>query len=473
MDRDEGCTPLQVDQSARNHARRKTVISLLVLATALAWVVVSTARDLGASQDKVPDAPAPGEARPPAGQVQIGSPAPDFQLTTLAGQAVRLSDFSGRPLVLNFFASWCDPCKEEAPMVQAMATESGPKGYSVLGVAIQDERAALVRFMQNEGLTLPVALDVDNRVSRAYRLIGPPATFFIDATGVIRHTVVGPLTHERVKEGLTKALGGAASGAVAAQQGNAAKSDVTEFSLATSAPGLALAAGAGLLSFLSPCCLPLLPAFMGYITGLSAEDLRRSDNRRERRRHVLGRTVSFALGLVLVFTVMGASASLFGGWLTEYRSLLARAGGLLVLTFGLHMMGLLHIPLLHREFRPGLTAQPWGERRGLLHATAMGAAFGLGWTPCVGPMLGSILFLATQEQSLGKGMLLLMAYGLGLGIPFVLTGLAADRLLEAAASLRRHVGWIEKLGGGVLVAMGILLVLDMLSAIALWFNRVL
>lgn len=157
----------------------------------------------------------------------------------------------------------------------------------------------------------------------------------------------------------------------------------------------------------------------------------------------------------------------------EYRAIFARAGGLLVLTFGLHMMGLLHIPFLHREFRPGLAAHQFGERHGVLSAMGLGAAFGLGWTPCVGPMLGSILFLATQENTLWQGMLLLVAYGLGLGIPFVLTGLAADRVLGKTASWRRHMGRIEMLGGVLLVSMGILLVLDMLGSIALWFNRIL
>ncbi len=470
MGRDQDGTDLQIEQpGGLNRTRAAHVISFLLLVAALIWVVFSTVRDLGIARGAVPGDPSPAPAAQPVTHVNIGSPAPDFELTTLEGQTVRLTDFRGRPLVLNFFASWCDPCKEEAPMVQAMADESGQKGYAVLGVAIQDERAALITFMQNEGLRLPVALDVDNKVSRAYRLVGPPATFFIDAEGILRHTVIGPLNPARTQEGLQKAAGGAGPAGETNRPDGAADPGNSKATLAGSVPGLALALGAGILSFLSPCSLPLLPAFMGYMTGLSAEDLSRQPDRRRRRRQVLGSTVAFALGLVLVFTALGASAALFGGWLTEYRSVLARAGGLLVLTFGLHMMGLLHLPFLHREFRPGLAA----SRRsgGVLSALGMGAAFGLGWTPCVGPMLGSILFLATQENSLGQGVLLLVAYGLGLGLPFILTGLAADRMLSAAASLRRYMGWIEKLGGALLVSMGILLVLDLLTTVALWFNR--
>lgn len=226
------------------------------------------------------------------------------------------------------------------------------------------------------------------------------------------------------------------------------------------------AAAAGLISFLSPCCLPLLPAYMGYISGLSADELNRLGEKQTRHRLVISRSIAFAIGLILVFVALGASASLIGGWLSEYRALFTRVGGLMVLAFGLHMLGLLHIPLLHREFRPGLDAR----RGGVLGTMAMGGAFGLGWTPCVGPILGSILVLASQEQTLGQGMLLLLAYGLGLGVPFVLAGLAMDRVLGATVALRRHMGFIEKVGGVLLVAMGLLLVADRLGAIGVWLN---
>lgn len=443
MARPQGCPH---HQPVTLSSRLRTFVSLLILGSAAVWVALAVIGDWSRQT---------GEAQAnSAARAEVGAPAPDFAGTTLDGRRVRLADFSGRPLMINFFASWCDPCKEEAPAVKAMADEAATKGYTMLGVAIQDEREAAAQFMQADGLSFPAILD-DGKMARAYRIVGPPTTFFIDAEGIIRHIYMGPLTPEQVKEGLQKASTGAEAGA-----GKSKPAKV---------PSIALAAGLGLLSFLSPCVLPLLPAYMGYISGASAEELGQGGDRRRRRR-VVGRVLAFALGLILVFTVMGASASLIGGQLTAYRGLLARFSGLLVLAFGLHMMGLLRITLLQREFRPGLTG---AARGGPFGALAMGAAFGLGWTPCVGPVLGTILVLAAQEETAGQAVGLLLAYGLGMGVPFVLAGLAMDRVLRALSQVRRHLGLVEKLSGALLALMGLLLVADRLGALGNWLNRIL
>lgn len=197
---------------------------------------------------------------------------------------------------------------------------------------------------------------------------------------------MGPLTAAGVEEGLRLA-GASATGAPVA---SAAAPNPP-----VAAGAAALALGFGLLSFLSPCVLPLLPAYMGYISGLSVQELQQENQAPDRRRRVLSRSLTFILGLILVFTALGASATLVGAWLTAYRTPLTRTAGLLALAFGLHRLGLLHLPCLDQEFRPGLAGRPTGAG-GHLQALAMGGAFALGWTPCVGPMLGSILILAGQ-----------------------------------------------------------------------------
>lgn len=179
------------------------LIGFLLLAAAIAWVLATVIQERGSNGQT----PAPVLAR--AG---VGTPAPDFEFTILDGRPVRLGDFRGRPLVLNFFASWCDPCKEEAPVVQALAAGAAAQGYAVVGVAINDAREDVARFMAGEGLTFPAGLDLDGKVHRAYRVIGPPTTFFIDRDGVIKDKVFGPLNPEQVQLSLEK-IGVGAAGA--------------------------------------------------------------------------------------------------------------------------------------------------------------------------------------------------------------------------------------------------------------------
>jgi cytochrome c biogenesis protein CcmG/thiol:disulfide interchange protein DsbE len=134
----------------------------------------------------------------------VGAAAIPFDLKSLDGKPVGLANFLGKPLVLNFFASWCDPCRDEMPILNEMASQGVKDGYAVLGVAVEDGRAAVTQYAQEAGLVFPIALDLNSTVKRAYRIFGPPATFFIDARGVIRDVVIGPVTVERAREGLKK-----------------------------------------------------------------------------------------------------------------------------------------------------------------------------------------------------------------------------------------------------------------------------
>lgn len=135
----------------------------------------------------------------------VGNPAIPFELKSLEGKPVGLVSFRGKPLIVNFFASWCDPCRDEMPIINELASKAAKDGYSVLGIAVDDTRAAVTEFVREANLVLTIALDLNSRVKRAYRIFGPPATFFIDERGIIRDVVLGPMTAKRAREGLKKA----------------------------------------------------------------------------------------------------------------------------------------------------------------------------------------------------------------------------------------------------------------------------
>jgi cytochrome c-type biogenesis protein len=222
---------------------------------------------------------------------------------------------------------------------------------------------------------------------------------------------------------------------------------------------LAIAFAAGLLSFLSPCVLPLVPAYLGYMTGVSAE---------EPPRGVATSAFAFVLGLAAVLSVLGLGVTAIGQALYDYQPLMTKLGGALVILFGLHTAGLLRIPLLYRQARVDFLRF---RGRGALGAFLMGGAFGIGWTPCVGAILGSILALASQSETLGRGTALLFVYSLGLGLPFVLVALGIKRAVAVVAAFRQRLRTVELASGTLLVAMGVLLFTDRLIVINAWFVK--
>jgi cytochrome c-type biogenesis protein len=215
---------------------------------------------------------------------------------------------------------------------------------------------------------------------------------------------------------------------------------------------LGLAFLAGLVSFLSPCVFPVVPSYVGFVTGLTLDELK-DGGRAAARRQAAVHSALFVLGFSLVFIALGASATMLGGALRRSLPLLQQVGGVVIVLFGLYLLGVLKIPALMRERRVHLAARPAGR----IGSVVAGVAFGAGWTPCVGPVLATVLLYASFEETMLQGMLLLGAYALGLGIPFFVSAVALNWFLAGATRMRRWIVPLERAAGAMLVLVGALL----------------
>ena len=213
----------------------------------------------------------------------------------------------------------------------------------------------------------------------------------------------------------------------------------------------------GTFSFLSPCVLPLFPSYLSFITGMSVEEL--SDTRAKTIRPILQNSLLFIFGFSLVFIAMGASAGLLGGSLLRYRNIMQILGGVLVIFFGLYIMGVINLEILGRYVQLNIANRPLG----MFGSVLVGAAFAIGWTPCVGPILGSILALAASTGEANTGIMLLSSYSLGLAVPFLLASLAIQKFSSLLKRYRRSLQIAHIGAGALLVIAGILLVTGYMS----------
>jgi cytochrome c-type biogenesis protein len=224
---------------------------------------------------------------------------------------------------------------------------------------------------------------------------------------------------------------------------------------------------AGLLSFLSPCVLPLIPSYITYITGLSFADLQEEHPSHVVRRKTVIHSLLFIAGFTTVFVLLGASATLIGGFMQEHMKLIRRIGGVLIVLFGIHLTGLVPIHMLLGEKRFTIHNKPAGYVGSFL----VGVAFSAGWTPCIGPILASILMIAATEETLNHGIFLLLAYSMGLAIPFLLSALALHRFLVAFNRFKRHIRLFEIATGIFLIVIGVMVYGNYLTKISTLFAR--
>jgi cytochrome c-type biogenesis protein len=235
----------------------------------------------------------------------------------------------------------------------------------------------------------------------------------------------------------------------------------------TSSVSLAAAFLAGLVSFISPCVLPIVPGYLSFISGVNVARFREGGAPRDLVRRVVLTSLVFVLGFSTVFIALGAAATYIGSLLQEFKRVLGMVGGIVIIILGLHTAGIFKIQWLLSEKRANVQTRPLG----LVGAYVVGLAFAFGWTPCIGPILGAILLYASQQETVGQGVVLLTAYSAGLGIPFLLSALAVNWFFKAFSRLRGSMRTVEMVSGALLVGVGLLLVTDRLTVIAQYFTK--
>ncbi|MFA6541144.1 MAG: cytochrome c biogenesis protein CcdA [Bacteroidota bacterium] len=221
----------------------------------------------------------------------------------------------------------------------------------------------------------------------------------------------------------------------------------------------------GLLSFISPCVLPIIPGYISFISGHTLDDLQGSN--KSAARAVIVNSLVFILGFTLVFVLMGAAATSIGQLLNDNLNLISKIAGVIIIIFGLHMIGIFKIGFLNYEKRFHLQE----KKLGIFGSFAVGAAFAFGWTPCIGPVLAGILAIASQQDTVMQGIVLLFVYSLGLGIPFFLTAISINKFFNVFNKVKKHFHTIEVVGGVMLVAVGVLMMTNYLTIIASYLSK--
>ncbi len=223
---------------------------------------------------------------------------------------------------------------------------------------------------------------------------------------------------------------------------------------------------AGLVSFLSPCVLPLVPGYISIISGSSLEQLKAREKDASVMRAVLLNSLMFIAGFSITFILLGASASWIGQILLSRQRLFGQIAGLILIVFGIHLLGIFKINFLYQDKRFHSVEKP----RGLLGALVLGLAFAFGWTPCIGPILAGILTIASTKQTVGEGMFLLAIYSAGLGVPFLMTSLALNKFLSFYGRFKRHFRMVEIASGALVITVGVLIMTGSLTRLSQWLS---
>ena len=413
---------------------------------------------------------------------------PNFYSFDYNGDVKKISDLEGQIILLNVWATWCLECLEEMPYLNELNNEYSPMGLKIISLSIDTHSPDFVKsFADDMDMTTELWYDPQNNASREFRMMGPPITLLINENGELIHEWKGPIFEGTdVEMRIESALG------ITAEEES--QKQIEQFELSQMDQiSIGVAFAAGLLSFLSPCVLPLIPAYATFITGMSLKDLSNAQSSNETnlskkdkitestdgheeiigqlsskfqiQTMVLSKGLLFVLGFSIIFVILGSAVSYAGTMFDEASLWIERIGGIVLIAFGLHLVGILKLNKLNMQ--KSINFQNRSTKN--IGSLFVGMAFGAGWTPCIGPILAAILTMAAASSSWGAGTALLVAYSAGLAIPFIISALAIDRFMAFFNRIKRWIGWIERASGMLLIGIGGLLLTGSLSALATYF----
>ncbi len=379
---------------------------------------------------------------------------PDLSLPGPDGKPVALRSFQGKTVLINFWATWCPPCIKEIPLFAELYRKHHPKGLEILGISQWDDAQKALDWAAKKGVPYPILAGSDEAVEAFGGFQSLPISFLVNPSGKIvkRYYAIDESQLADFEKEILQLM----------ESGSLEKKSqpVNNISLLT-------AFLAGILSFLSPCVLPLIPSYISFLTGISYEEFTESDRFTQRMRWMtLLHAFLFVLGFSIIFLLLGASATYIGGLFTTYRGWLEKIVGIVIILFGLQISGILNLKFLLQEKKFHMENKPIGY----LGSVLVGFSFGIGWTPCIGPILGSILGFAATLGNLWAGILLLAFYSLGMGIPFLLSALAVQSFFHYFKKIRRYIATITFLSGLFLVLIGILILTGYFVKLAMWMQ---
>ena len=390
-------------------------------------------------------------------------PAPDYQAITLDNEVVSLTDYKGKVILVNLWATWCEPCRDEMPLLEDLSQTFSHTDFEVIGVSIDETgfEKKIQQILDSGEISYEIWLDPSNKFQFKFRTIGVPESFLIDREGMIVHQWKGefdPMSEETI---------------------NIVESTIEGKEFELSSPsilndgiiaGAAIAFSAGVLSFLSPCVLPLIPVYTSLITGLGIKELSKNSSLKSNQRlkfAATGKGVLFVIGFSIIFILLGTTVSFIGTLFLDAMQWIERIGGVILIVLGLHMAGIIHIKRLERQMSFDMAKRNSGKFGPLI----VGMAFGAGWTPCIGPILAGILTIAATSSSVITGAGLLGIYSAGLAIPFLISAVAIDRFLIFFSKIKTKLLLIERISGFLFIGFGLVLLTGTMTLLNNFFNQ--